>query len=131
VTENHSEILTAIMMPFSVPLISIGGGWGGKKIRFESEEFNDSYTVRTEDPKFASDVIHPRTMEFLMAVQPPGFRIEGSVMRFSVDKHDTQLIGFWADFAHEFLSRVPSLAWKNLQITPPAFRRMSETLAMG
>lgn len=35
VTENHSEILTAITMPFSFPLISVGGGWGGKKVRFE------------------------------------------------------------------------------------------------
>jgi len=64
-------------MPFSFPLISVGGGWGGKKIRFESEEFNDRFTVRTNDPKFASNVIHPRTMEFLTAVEPPGFRVEG------------------------------------------------------
>jgi Protein of unknown function (DUF3137) len=77
VTENHSEILTAIMMPFSFPLISVGGGWGGKKVRFESEEFDDRFTVRSDDPKFASDLIHPRTMEFLLAMQPP-FRIEGA-----------------------------------------------------
>jgi hypothetical protein len=57
-------------------------------------------------------------------VEPPGFRVEGDVMRFQVDKHDTQLIGFCADFAHEFFSRVPSFVWKDLQITPPAFRRM-------
>ena len=131
VTENHSEILTAIMMPFSFPLISVDGGGGGKKVRFESEEFNDRFTVRTDDPKFASDVIHPRTMEFLMAVQPPGFRIEGNVMRFSPDKHDTQLIGFCADFAHELLSRVPSFVWKNLQVTPAAFRRMPRAKAMS
>jgi hypothetical protein len=124
VTENHSEIVTAIMMPFSVPMLSVGGGWGGKKVRFESEEFNDRFTVRTDNPKFASDVIHPRTMEFLMVAQPPGFRIAGNGMRFSVDKHDTQLIGFCADFAHEFFGRVPSFVWKNLQITPPTFRQM-------
>jgi hypothetical protein len=124
VTENHSEVVTAIMMPFSLPMLSVGGGWGGKKVRFESEEFNDRFTVRTDNPKFASDVIHPRTMEFLMAAQPPGFRIAGNGMRFSVDKHDTQLIGFCADFAHEFFRRVPSFVWKNLQITPPTFRRM-------
>jgi hypothetical protein len=124
VTENHSEVVTAIMMPFSFPMLSVGGGWGGKKVRFESEEFNDRFTVRTENPKFASDVIHPRTMEFLMAAQPPGFRIAGNGMRFSVDKHDTELIGFCADFAHEFFGRVPSFVWKNLQITPPTFRRM-------
>ncbi len=124
VTEDHSEILTAITMPFSFPLLSVGGGWGGKKVRFESEEFNDRFTVRTDDPKFASDVIHPRTMEFLMALQPPAFRIEGTEMRFLVDKHDTQLIGLCADFSHEFFSRVPSFVWKDLQISPPAFRRM-------
>ena len=124
VTENHSEVVTAIMMPFSFPILSVGGGWGGKKVRFESEEFNDRFTVRTENPKFASDVIHPRTMEFLMAAQPPGFRIAGNGMRFSVDKHDTELIGFCADFAHEFFGRVPSFVWKNLQITPPTFRRV-------
>jgi hypothetical protein len=124
VTENHSEVVTAIMMPFTFPMLSVGGGWGGKKVRFESEEFNDRFTVRTENPKFASDVIHPRTMEFLMAAQPPGFRIAGNGMRFSVDKHDTELIGFCADFAHEFFGRVPSFVWKNLQITPPTFRRM-------
>ena len=124
VTDDHSEILIAITMPFSFPMLSVGGGWGGKKVRFESEEFNDRFTVRTENPKFASDVIHPRTMEFLMAVQPPGFRIEGNGMRFSVDKHDTELIGFCADFAHEFFARVPSFVWKDFQITPPAFRRL-------
>jgi hypothetical protein len=121
VTDNRSEALTAITMPFSFPLISVGGGWGGKKVRFESEEFNDRVTVRIEDAKFVSDVIHPRTMEFLMAVQPPGFRIEGDVMRFSVDKHDTQLIGLCADFAHEFFGRVPSFVWKNLQSRRPPF----------
>jgi hypothetical protein len=124
VTENHSEIITAIMMPFSFPLLSVGGGGGGKKIRFESEEFNNRFTVRTDNPKLASDVIHPRTMEFLMAVQPPGFRIEGDVTRFSVERHDTQVIGICADFAHEFFGRVPTFVWKDLQISPPAFRQM-------
>jgi hypothetical protein len=124
VTENHSEIVTAIRMPFSFPRLSVGSDGGGKKVRFESEEFNNRFTVRTDNPKFASDVIHPRTMEFLMAVEPPDFRIEGDVTRFSVDRHDTQLIGFCADFAHEFFSRVPTFVWKDLQINPPAFRQI-------
>ena len=124
VTENHSEILMAISMPFALPLLSVGGGWGGKKVRFESEEFNDRFTVRTDTPKFAYDVIHPRTMEFLMAAPPPGFRIEGQQMRFSVSEHDTELIGSCADFAHAFLARIPSFVWKDLQVTPPRFRAL-------
>jgi hypothetical protein len=105
-------------------MLSVGGGLGGKKIRFESEEFNKRFTVRTDDAKFASDAIHPRTMEFLTAADPPPFRIEGDLMRFDVNKHDTKVIGFCADFAHEFFGRVPSFVWKDLQITPPAFRPM-------
>ena len=122
VTENHSEVVTAVNLPFSLPMLSIEGGWGGDKVRFESEEFNDRFTVRTSAPKFAYDVIHPRTMEWLMADPPPGFKIEGQVMRFSVSQHDTEQIGACADFAHAFFARVPSFVWKDLQITPPRFR---------
>jgi hypothetical protein len=67
-------ILVAIMMPFSFPLMSVGCGWDVKRVRFESEEFNDRYTVRTDDPKFASDVIHPRTMEHASGVSPDALR---------------------------------------------------------
>ena len=122
VTENHSEVVTAVNLPFSLPMLSIEGGWGGDKVRFESEEFNDRFTVRTSAPKFAYDVIHPRTMEWLMADPPPGFKIEGQVMQFSVSQHDTEQIGSCADFAHAFFARVPSFVWKDLQITPPRFR---------
>jgi hypothetical protein len=48
-------------------------------------------------------------------------------MRFSVDKHDTELIGF----EHQFSSRVPSFVWKNLQITPPVSRGMMRPWHMG
>ena len=122
VTENHSEVVTAVNLPFSLPMLSVEGGWGGTKVRFESEEFNDRFTVRTSAPKFAYDVIHARTMEWLMANPPPGFKIEEQVMRFSVSKHDTEQIGACADFAHAFFARVPTFVWKDLQITPPRFR---------
>jgi hypothetical protein len=66
-------------------------------------------------------------MEWLMAHPPPGFKIEGRVMRFSVGRHDTELIGACADFAHAFFSRVPSFVWKDLQITPPRFRAVVQS----
>jgi hypothetical protein len=122
VTEEHSEILTAVALPFSWPLLSLNGGSGGDRVRFESEEFNDRFKVRVDSPKLAYDVIHPRTMEFLMAIEPPPFRIEGQLMRFFPGEHDTQLIGFCADVAHAFFRRVPAFVWEDLEITPPAFR---------
>jgi len=122
VTEDHDEVVAAVGLPFELPLLSVNGPWDGRKVRFESEEFNKMFTVRTDDPKFASDVIHPRTMEYLMQAAPPGFVINGPLMRFEVSKHDTATIGFCADFAHDFLSRVPSFVWQDRRISPPPFR---------
>jgi hypothetical protein len=78
--------------------------------------------VRCASPRLAYDVIHPRTMEFLMAVEPPGIEVEGHLMRFRTSSHDTATLGYCADFAHDFLARVPSFVWGNLGVDPPAFR---------
>jgi hypothetical protein len=122
VTDNHSETICVLNMPFAFPLISTDGSWGGKRVKFESEEFNDRFKIKTNSPKFAYDVVHPRTMEFLVAAPPPPFRLEDHQMRFNVSTHDTLLIGYCADFAHSFFARVPPFVWANLGVTPPAFR---------
>lgn len=122
VTDNHSETVCVLTMPFAFPLICTDGSGGGKRVRFESEAFNNRFKVKTNSPKFAYDVLHPRTMEFLMASEPPEFRLEDHQLRFSVPVHDTLLIGYCADFAHNFFSRVPSFVWANLGVTPPTFR---------
>jgi hypothetical protein len=54
---------------------------------------------------------------------------EGRTRTRTVTENHSEIISavtipFCADFAHEFFSRVPSFVWKDLQITPPAFRRM-------
>ncbi|MET1007218.1 MAG: hypothetical protein ABWX96_16845 [Propionibacteriaceae bacterium] len=122
VTEHHDEVVCAVWLPAELPQLSLNGGWGGQRVRFEWEQFNDAYAVRTNSPKFAHDVIHPQMMEFLMRAQPPSFGIEGRLLRFSVSSHDTLLVGRCVDFAHEFLGRVPSFVWRDLGVTPPAFR---------
>jgi hypothetical protein len=122
VTEQHSENVMAVWLPVALPQLSVNGGWGGERVRFESEPFNDSFKVRTSTPKFAYDVIHPRMMEFLAWARPPGFGIGGHLMRFTDTAHDTLVIGRCADFAHEFLARVPSFVWRDLGVEPPRFR---------
>ncbi|GAA1852955.1 hypothetical protein ACFFOM_16225 [Microlunatus capsulatus] len=122
VTDHHDEVVAGVWLPFVLPQLSIDGGWGGERVRFESEEFNDRFKVRSASPKLAYDVIHPRTMEFLMAVRPPGIQFEGDLVRFLVSSHDTETLGFCADFAQDFLARVPSFVWADLGVTPPAFR---------
>lgn len=122
VTEHHDETIIGVWLPGSFPQLSVNGRCGGLRVKFELEEFNSSYAVRTKDAKFASDVIHPRMMEFLLAVEAPPFEIEGRLMRFSPRVHDTLLIGKTADFAHEFLARFPSFVWRDRGLDPPRFR---------
>lgn len=59
-------------------LSSLGRKIGVHNIEFESEEFNREFTVHADDRKFASDVIDPRMMQFLMHGAAPGFAIIGS-----------------------------------------------------
>ena len=52
-------------------------GLGGS-IELESEDFNRRFTVHAHQPKFASDVLSPRTMQALLAGPPTAWRIDGS-----------------------------------------------------
>lgn len=122
VTDHHSEVVCAVTTTFRFLDLSVNGQGRGEKVKFESEQFNDRFKVRTANRKFAYDVIHPRTMEWLLSLGTPSFTIEHGFMRFYPDSHDTEAIGWAADFAHEFFARVPSFVWKDLQTTPPPFR---------
>ena len=52
---------------------------GFDDIDFESAEFSDKFHVKSEDKRFAYDVIHPRMMEFLLDGNPPTTHLEGGV----------------------------------------------------
>lgn len=49
----------------------VKGALGFDDIDFESEEFSRRFYVKSNDKRFAYDVIHPRMMEFLMAGRGP------------------------------------------------------------
>jgi hypothetical protein len=51
---------------------------GFADVELESEDFNRRYRVRARDPKFAYDVLHPRTMDALLARRPLHLRISGA-----------------------------------------------------
>ena len=48
---------------------------GLQDIELESDEFNRAYRVRSEDHRFASDLLNPRTMEMLLRCGGPDVRI--------------------------------------------------------
>ncbi len=53
---------------------------GADDIDFESDEFSRKFWVRSDDRKFAYDVIHPRMMEFLLSPQWSRWELTGDAI---------------------------------------------------
>jgi hypothetical protein len=85
---THRYAVAVVGLPTFLPTLQVvpegllrraAGALGlGHDIDLESEDFNRRFTVTARDPKFASDVLTPRTMEALLHVPPRAWRIEGS-----------------------------------------------------
>jgi hypothetical protein len=86
-TTTHHCAIYALGMPCALPELHlgpegvfsrIGKAVGMQDIELESEEFNRRYRVRCPDPKLATDVLSPRTMEMLIAAPKMRFRFAGT-----------------------------------------------------
>jgi hypothetical protein len=121
VTDNHSEPVCGFLLPFDLPGLSVNGRQLGHKVAFESDAFNRAFTVRTDDPKFASDVIHPRTMEWLLATAPRGWTVQGSVVVFEVEKHDQLLVDACEATLRGWLGRIPRFVWDDHGLPIPPY----------
>ncbi|HRA76362.1 MAG TPA: hypothetical protein PLE12_09020 [Propionicimonas sp.] len=121
VTDHHSEPVCGFVLPFAVPGLSVNGRRLGRKVAFESTAFNEAFTVRAEDAKFASDVIHPRMMEWLLATDPVGWTVSGQVVVFEVGRHDTLVVDACEATLRGWLARIPGFVWEDLGLTPPPF----------
>jgi hypothetical protein len=74
-TTTHRYAVCALQLPAPLPLLElspetvltrVAGALGVSDIELESEDFNRRYRVRARDPKFAYDVLNPRTMQALL-----------------------------------------------------------------
>jgi hypothetical protein len=115
---------------FSCGLISTGATWpqltlgpegffdrvmdvvGAADIQFESEEFNRAWEVRSSDARFASAMIDPEMMLFLME-KAPGARIEvhGPWILFSDERRDPEQLPQMIASAEAFREGVPPVVW--------------------
>lgn len=64
----------------------IAQAFGYDDIDFESHEFSRKFCVRSKDKKFAYDICHPRTMEFLLANDDLNIEIDRHVVAFLFDR---------------------------------------------
>jgi len=93
-TRTYRPSIVAARLPIALPMIRIGqeslfsrlGNLVGiQDIQFESEEFNRRYRVVGQDVKAIYSLIHPKTIEFLMASRFPEWQVGGQlvVLQFS------------------------------------------------
>ncbi|TDE89954.1 hypothetical protein EXU48_18670 [Occultella glacieicola] len=127
-TDNHEESIFEMSLGIPTPYLEVTGNrvlgkWFGRGERVESElaAFNERFDVRSTVPKFASDVIHPRQIEYLMQTQPAPFSIEGGRIRVDVPEHDLRVIDHTVAVLLGFLVRIPEFVWQDLGVAVPDF----------
>lgn len=115
---NHSEEILEFRAPFPFRAIGINGG-AGERVRFESEAFNKEFKVHCSMPRFASDVLHPRQLEYLLRAKPYPFQIlnDGRVI-VTTPSNSQAAIEHMSAFLRGFFARVPDFTWKELGAWP-------------
>ena len=129
-TTTHTFGVLAWSLPTWLPTLEVrpenilhraAGAVGlGSDIELESEDFNRAFRVEASDPKYASDVLPPRSMERLLAAPRAPWRIEGSSILtwdssvFEPDDLDPRLFALEA-----VVSAIPAFVWKDHGYDPP------------
>jgi hypothetical protein len=80
-THRHGVVILSCDFP-TMPLFirrenvldKVGGAFGRGDINFESSEFSDKFYVKSSDKKWAYDVIHSGTIDYLL--RAPSFSVE-------------------------------------------------------
>ena len=119
---DHSEEIFEIRPQFSFADLGINTGMlsrftYGPKVEFESIDFNKEFSVRSSNPRFAYDVIHPRQMEYLLAqeeVFPFGYSARDGVLRVQLRDIRTSYVVKADEVIRGFLRRIPGWVWENL-----------------
>jgi hypothetical protein len=124
-TVTYRNTVVALNTPAARPTLEVGtegigrrllGIVGIRDLQLESEEFNKSFHIRTEDDKFAYDVLHPRTMEWMLAderCRDLPFRFErADLLTWRAGTIDLGSVGWMLDYLCDVLDRVPGFVWK-------------------
>ena len=114
VTDHHSEDLLEFHPQFRFLPLKVNEGLFGERRQFESTDFNARFKIRCADAKFASDVFHPRMMEYFLKVDPPPFEIGPDNRIAFRASTDIASIVWLQQFLGAFFGRVPDFVWDNL-----------------
>jgi hypothetical protein len=124
-TQVHRFSVLGLSMGILMPQLSVDpenflerfvGRLTGNDIDLESEEFNRAFTVGCPDRKFASDVLHPQMMEFLLAHRQIGFRFErDSMLMVARGQRTPAQIDATIQVMDGITDRVPEFVWLRLK----------------
>lgn len=86
--------------------------FGGQDIELESEDFNRVYRVRSDDPKFAYDLLNARTMEVLLAAGGVDVRVSRyHLVTVRQGQLDLTAVEAWLGLLVGLCERLPSFVW--------------------
>lgn len=125
-TTTYYYTVASLSLPSPKPTLELSREGLGRKIlglvgvrdlQLESEEFNDRFRIKTENERFAYDILHPRMMEWMLAdqrVEHYGFRFErGDLVASDRGKIDLARVQQMLDYLCDVLDQVPSFVWKS------------------
>lgn len=86
---------------------------GGGDIDFESEEFNRLFTVRSPDRRFASALVDPQMLDFLLSTRGElNFELKGRWLLVWTDPVKAALMPGLLGIAEQFVARIPPVVWE-------------------
>ncbi|RRS00236.1 hypothetical protein [Glycomyces terrestris] len=113
-TREWRAQVTAVDLPAARPFLEVRPGRAGD-LKFEAQAFNDRFRVESPSPRFASDVIDPRMIEWLLTdprAHRSRWRIEGRwLLTWREGPLDLEAILPTADFLIDLRARIPEHVW--------------------
>lgn len=125
-TETYRFTVVALSLPADKPTLQVGREGFGRKLlgivgvrdlQLESEQFNEAFHIKTDNDRFAYDILHPRMMEWMLAdqrAQAAPFRFErGDLMTWDRGRIDLAKVQWMLEYLCDVVDQVPSFVWKS------------------
>lgn len=129
-TQRHTFAVVAVEVGPGLPALSVEPeGFFGRivgrltnhDIELESEQFNRAFTVHCPDRKFATDVLDPRMMEYLLTLPDLAWSFrDGALLTVTARQQSLETLDTTLAAVAGILDRVPAFVWQQLfGGTPP------------
>ncbi len=119
----------ALALPAALPYLEVGpesvfarlgSVIGVHDIEIESEEFNRKFNVRSDDRKFASDVLSPRLAQTLLSLPPYHWRTDGAnLVSWSKGTLQPKVFQQWFSTLSGVIDSIPAFIWHDRGVSAP------------